>query len=84
MDSLLRKNMTFSEREVAKSLVERLPEGGRVVVSHVVDGSGISRSVAVNVIKKLSLAGIIQAESMGSRGTFIRVLDRDSWRSLAS
>ena len=83
MKALFEKNLTFSEREIARRLVKALPEGGRVVVSRVAVYTDASRSVAVNVLKKLAMAGVVETRSLGVKGTFIRVLDMDAWQSLA-
>jgi len=84
MKDLLERNLTFSEREIARLLVKALPQGGRVIVSRIAEKTDSSRSVAVNVLKKLAMAGIVETQSLGVKGTFIRVLDQEAWESLAS
>ena len=45
------------------------------MTSRVAAKYGITRSIIVNAIKKLEGAGVLEVQSMGMRGTHIRVLN---------
>lgn len=47
---------------------------GIVVASNIADKAGVTRSVIVNALRKLSSAGIIESRSLGMKGTYIKVL----------
>jgi len=68
--------LSFSELEAVKFLFLEL-EGheGFVVASKLAQKHGLTRSVIVNALRKLESAGVIEARSLGMKGTFIRVLN---------
>lgn len=67
--------LSFSEVESIKHIIEDLggPDGV-VVASRVADRVGVTRSVIVNALRKLSSAGIIESRSLGMKGTYIKVI----------
>lgn len=68
--------LTFSELEAAEHILEAL-EGneGLLVASKIADREGITRSVIVNVLRKLESAGLIESRSLGVKGTYIRIFN---------
>lgn len=45
------------------------------VASQIADRAGIARSVIVNALRKCQSAGLIEAKSLGTKGTYIKVLN---------
>jgi transcriptional pleiotropic repressor len=67
--------LSYSEVESVKHIIEDLGGSeGVVVASRVADRVGVTRSVIVNALRKLSSAGIIESRSLGMKGTYIKVL----------
>lgn len=67
--------LTFSEMQALTAVMRALPpEGGLVVAGQVAETVGITRSVIVSALRKLESAGIIEARSLGMKGTHIKVL----------
>ncbi len=65
-----------SEKEAAVAIFTEFdPEEGQLIASKVADEARITRSVIVNVLRKLESAGIIHTDSMGMKGTRIRILN---------
>jgi transcriptional pleiotropic repressor len=50
---------------------------GVVVVSRVAERAQMARTVIVNAIRKIESAGIIESKSLGMKGTYIRVLNKN-------
>lgn len=68
--------LSFSEMEAAGHIFSELGgTEGLLVASRVADKLGITRSVIVNALRKLESAGVIEAKSLGMKGTFIRILN---------
>jgi transcriptional pleiotropic repressor len=66
--------LSFSEVESIKHIIRDLGgSDGIVVASRVADRVGVTRSVIVNALRKLSSAGIIESRSLGMKGTYIKV-----------
>lgn len=70
--------LSFSEMEAAEHIFLELggPEG-LLVASRIADRVGITRSVIVNALRKLESAGVIEAKSLGMKGTYIRILNEN-------
>jgi len=67
--------LSYSEIESIKHIIVDLNGSeGVVVASGVADRVGVTRSVIVNALRKLSSAGIIESRSLGMKGTYIKVL----------
>lgn len=69
------KSLSYAEVEAARHILEELggPDGV-VVASKVADQVGVTRNVIVGALKKLASAGIVESQSLGVKGTYIRVL----------
>lgn len=70
--------LTFSERSALVALADKLEDGEVLIASKIADDVGITRSVIVNVLSKLSAAGVIETQSLGMKGTRIKVLNREA------
>jgi GTP-sensing pleiotropic transcriptional regulator CodY len=55
-----------------------------VVTSELADQLGMTPSVIPNGLRKLASAGVVKTRSMGSKGTYVRILNREITRLLAN
>ena len=70
------ESLSASEQKAVGFLIRELAgTEGELVTSRVAAKYGITRSIIVNAIKKLEGAGVLEVQSMGMRGTHIRVLN---------
>ncbi len=68
--------LSYSELEAVEHIFEELEgDEGVLVASKIADRAGITRSVIVNALRKFESAGVIEAKSLGMKGTYIRVLN---------
>ncbi|NLY51829.1 MAG: GTP-sensing pleiotropic transcriptional regulator CodY [Firmicutes bacterium] len=88
----------IEERRMARSAIRSLPyseimavqhifdelEGdeGLLVASRIADEAGITRSVIVNALRKLASANVIESRSLGMKGTYLRILNKEIRREL--
>jgi transcriptional pleiotropic repressor len=68
--------LSYSELEAIIHILSEI-EGndGLLVASRIADRVGITRSVIVNALRKLESAGIVESQSLGMKGTYIKVLN---------
>ncbi len=68
--------LSYSEIAAAKNILEELDgDAGSLVASTIADKIKITRSVIVNALRKLESAGVIEAKSLGMKGTHIKILN---------
>lgn len=68
--------LSYSEIEAVKYIFKELEgDEGFVVAIRLADKYMLTRSVIVNALRKLESAGVIQARSLGMKGTYIKVLN---------
>lgn len=69
-------SLSYSELEAAINILSEL-DGNEdlIVASKIADRAGITRSVIVNALRKLESAGVIESQSLGMKGTNIRILN---------
>lgn len=68
--------LSFSEMEAIQHIFDELEgQEGLLVASKIADRVGITRSVIVNALRKFESAGVIEARSLGMKGTHIKVLN---------
>jgi transcriptional pleiotropic repressor len=68
--------LSYSEMQAVRHIFEELDgTEGLLVASKIADRVGITRSVIVNALRKFESAGVIEARSLGMKGTYIRVLN---------
>jgi transcriptional pleiotropic repressor len=69
-------SLSFSELEAVEQILQELESlEGLLVASKIADRAGITRSVIVNALRKLECAGILEARSLGMKGTYIKVIN---------
>lgn len=68
--------LSYSEREAVENIMAELDGSeGLLVASRIADKVGITRSVIVSALRKFESAGVIEARSLGMKGTHIKVLN---------
>lgn len=68
--------LSYSEREAIENIMAELDGSeGLLVASRIADKVGITRSVIVSALRKFESAGVIEARSLGMKGTHIKVLN---------
>ncbi|MCX7568509.1 GTP-sensing pleiotropic transcriptional regulator CodY [Tumebacillus sp. DT12] len=69
-------SLSFSELEAVDHILTELNgREGLLVASRIADRVGITRSVIVNALRKLESAGVVEARSLGMKGTHIKILN---------
>ncbi|KJS85749.1 MAG: hypothetical protein JM58_07835 [Peptococcaceae bacterium BICA1-8] len=76
--------LSYSELEAVKYIFNEI-EGseGFLVASKLAEQYKLTRSVIVNALRKLESAGVIDARSLGMKGTYIKVLNEYLYEELA-
>ncbi len=76
--------LSYSELEAVKYIFNEI-EGseGFLVASKLAEEYKLTRSVIVNALRKLESAGVIDARSLGMKGTYIKVLNDFLYEQLA-
>lgn len=68
--------LSYSELESVLYVFDEIDgKEGLLIASKVADKAGVTRSIIGNGIRKLESAGVIEARSLGMKGTFIKVLN---------
>lgn len=77
--------LSYSELEAVKYIFNEI-EGseGFLVASKLAEQYKLTRSVIVNALRKLESAGVIDARSLGMKGTYIKILNDYLYEELAS
>lgn len=77
--------LSYSELEAVKYIFNEI-EGneGFLVASKLAEQYKLTRSVIVNALRKLESAGVIDARSLGMKGTYIKVLNDYLYDQLAT
>ncbi|MGI6557768.1 MAG: hypothetical protein ACOX20_02005 [Limnochordia bacterium] len=71
------KSLSHSEIVAMQYIFDELEgDEGLLVASRIADEAGITRSVIVNALRKLSSANVIESRSLGMKGTYLRILNR--------
>lgn len=69
-------SLSYSELDAMHHIFEELGGSeGLLVASKIADRVGITRSVIVNALRKFESAGVIEARSLGMKGTHIKILN---------
>ncbi|HEX6971797.1 MAG TPA: GTP-sensing pleiotropic transcriptional regulator CodY [Limnochordia bacterium] len=72
------KSLSYSEILAMQHIFDELQgDEGLLVASRIADQAGITRSVIVNALRKLASANVIESRSLGMKGTYLRVLNRE-------
>jgi len=72
------RSLSYSEIMAMQHIFDELDgDEGLLVASRVADQAGITRSVIVNALRKLASANVIESRSLGMKGTYLRILNRE-------
>ena len=72
------KSLSHSEIVAMQHIFDELKDNeGLLVASRIADEAGITRSVIVNALRKLASANVIESRSLGMKGTYLRILNRE-------
>lgn len=75
--------LSFSEKKAIKVIFSELDENeGMLVASKIADREKLTRSVIVNALRKFETADIIETQSLGMKGTYIKVKNRFIYEGL--
>lgn len=76
--------LSFSELKAVEAILNALEgDEGRLTASVVADEIGITRSVIVNALRKLESAGIIESRSLGMKGTYLKVINKEIYNKIS-
>lgn len=71
-------SLSYSEIRAMQHIFDELEgDEGVLVASRIADQAGITRSVVVNALRKLASADVIESRSLGMKGTYLRILNRE-------
>ena len=74
---------SYSEIMAVQHIFDELEgDEGLLVASRIADEAGITRSVIVNALRKLASANVIESRSLGMKGTYLRILNKEIRREL--
>ncbi|MCK9223046.1 MAG: GTP-sensing pleiotropic transcriptional regulator CodY [Limnochordia bacterium] len=77
------RSLSYSEIVAMQRIFDELNgDEGLLVASRVADEAGITRSVVVNALRKLSSANVIESRSLGMKGTYLRILNKEIRKEL--
>ena len=77
--------LSYSELEAVKYIFNEIDGNeGFLVASKLAEEYRLTRSVIVNALRKLESAGVIDARSLGMKGTYIKVLNDCLYQELAA
>lgn len=72
------RSLSYSEILAMQHIFDELQgDEGLLVASRIADQAGITRSVIVNALRKLASANVIESRSLGMKGTYLRVLNKE-------
>ncbi|HHT25806.1 MAG TPA: GTP-sensing pleiotropic transcriptional regulator CodY [Firmicutes bacterium] len=72
------RSLSYSEILAMQHIFDELNgDEGLLVASRVADQAGITRSVIVNALRKLASANVIESRSLGMKGTYLRILNKE-------
>lgn len=71
-------SLSYSEILAMQHIFDELDgDEGLLVASRIADNAGITRSVIVNALRKLASAGVVESRSLGMKGTYLRILNKE-------
>lgn len=70
------ETLSFSEKDALDKILKSLEgDEGLIVTSKVASQYGLTNSVVVNAMRKMSSAGLLESKSLGMKGTHIRIVN---------
>lgn len=77
------KSLSYSEILAMQHIFDELEgDEGLLVASRIADEAGITRSVIVNALRKLASANVVESRSLGMKGTYLRILNKEIRKEL--
>ncbi len=77
------RSLSYSEIMAIQHIFDELEgDEGLLVASRIADEAGITRSVIVNALRKLASANVIESRSLGMKGTYLRILNKEIRKEL--
>lgn len=71
-------SLSYSEILAMQHIFDELDgDEGLLVASRIADNAGITRSVIVNALRKLASANVVESRSLGMKGTYLRILNKE-------
>lgn len=82
----LSRILSFSETQAACALMKEIGSESESVVqiSRLPDQYGIGKTVFITAIRLMDASGVIDTMSLGSKGTMIKIIDREAIDKLVS
>ena len=82
----LKSVLSYTEIQSIKLIVAEVGDENEVIItaSKVAEKAKITKSVVVNAMKLLQVAGVIESRSLGVKGTYIHVLDKKALEEVAA
>ncbi len=74
--SMAAGTLSYSEKEATQKIIAELGnDEGLIVASKIAAKYGMTNSVIVNALRKLESAGLLEAKSLGMKGTRIKIIN---------
>lgn len=71
-------SLSYSEILAIQLIFDELDgDEGLLVASRIADEAGMTRSVIVNALRKLASANVIESRSLGMKGTYLRIINKE-------
>lgn len=80
----LKEDMTMGELEVVKELVKIEEDELIINASEIAAKANGAKSIVANILRTLKICGIIDYKSIGARGTYLKILDKQGLKYLAN
>ena len=76
--------ISYSELDALRALADEMGENVsmQLRLKTTADRLGVARSVVTSALRLLEVAGVIETRSMGMRGTYIKVIDRQALQEI--
>ena len=76
--------ISYSELDTLRALADEMGENVsmQLRLKTTADRLGVARSVVTSALRLLEVAGVIETRSMGMRGTYIKVIDRQALQEI--
>lgn len=80
----VKKIISCSELDTLRVLADEMGENVSIQLrlKTTADRLGVARSVVTNTLRLLEVAGVLETRSMGMRGTYIKVIDRQALKEI--
>ncbi|MGE5593506.1 MAG: hypothetical protein ACM3X3_07480 [Betaproteobacteria bacterium] len=70
------RSLSYSELVAVRAILDSIAgDQGFVIAGRIADAAGMTRSVVVNALRKLSSADLVRTKSLGMKGMFVKLLN---------